>query len=46
LAPIAVRSLLIAVRMAVVCATFRAVRLTRWRFAFSADLMFATSIPY
>src|SRR5580704_6628264 len=41
----AVRSFLIAVRIAVVCATLRAVRRTRWRFAFSDDLIFATSCP-
>src|SRR5262245_43610529 len=43
LAPSAARTFLIAVRMAVLCAMLRAVRLIRCRFAFSDDLMFATA---
>ena len=41
LPPIAARSRLMMVRMAVFWAVLRAVRVMRWRFAFSDDLMFA-----
>jgi hypothetical protein len=42
-APIAARSRLITVRIAVFWAVLRAVRVIRCRFAFSDDLMFAIS---
>jgi hypothetical protein len=41
LPPIAARSRLIMVRIAVFWAMLRAVRVIRWRFAFSDDLIFA-----
>src|SRR3954465_6341541 len=43
LAPMAARTRLTAVRIAVFCAVLRAWRLARCRFCFSADLMFATT---